>query len=97
MKNGLDHAALKAKQRATREGFPETMGLRAHRAISWIGLRETGSVKVARKIRWHMASGFVTRDADELRVVQKRSEARLQLLGKRFSRVAHATRLRGRQ
>lgn len=29
MKNGLDHAALKAKQRAIREGFPETMGLRA--------------------------------------------------------------------
>ena len=40
MKNGLDHAALKAKQRAIREGFPETMGLRAHRAISWIGRAE---------------------------------------------------------
>ena len=36
-----DHAALKAKQRAIREGFPETMGLRAHRAISWIGRAET--------------------------------------------------------
>ena len=35
-----DHAALKAKQRAIREGFPETMGLRAHRAISWIGRAE---------------------------------------------------------
>lgn len=32
----LDHAALKTKQRAIREGFPETMGLRVHRAISWI-------------------------------------------------------------
>ena len=40
MKNGLDHAALKAKQRAIREGFPETMGLRVHRAISWIGRGE---------------------------------------------------------
>ena len=40
MKNGLDHAALKAKQRVIREGFPETMGLRAHRAISWIGRAE---------------------------------------------------------
>ncbi|QEW29765.1 hypothetical protein RIdsm_05611 (plasmid) [Roseovarius indicus] len=38
MNNGLGHAALKAKQRAIREGFPETMGLRAHRAISWIGV-----------------------------------------------------------
>jgi hypothetical protein len=32
--------ALKAKQRAIRAGFPETMGLRVHRAISWIGRAE---------------------------------------------------------
>lgn len=36
----LDHATLKAKQRAIRDGFPETMGLRVHRAISWIGRAE---------------------------------------------------------
>lgn len=41
MKDVLDHAALKAKQRAIRDGFPETMGLRVHRAISWIGRAET--------------------------------------------------------
>ena len=35
MKNGLDHAALKAKQRAIREGFPETMGLRAALLMVW--------------------------------------------------------------
>lgn len=40
MKNSLDHANLKTKQRAIRAGFPETMGLRAHRAISWIGRAE---------------------------------------------------------
>src|SRR5690606_18525358 len=40
MKDVLDHATLKAKQRAIRDGFPETMGLRAHRAISWIGRAE---------------------------------------------------------
>lgn len=40
MADALDHATLKAKQRAIREGFPETMGLRAHRAISWIGRAE---------------------------------------------------------
>ena len=34
MTNGLDHATLKEKQRAIRAGFPETMGLRAHRALS---------------------------------------------------------------
>lgn len=36
----LDFASLKTKQRAIRAGFPETMGLRAHRAISWIGRAE---------------------------------------------------------
>jgi hypothetical protein len=40
MKNSFDHAALKTKQRTIRAGFPETMGLRAHRAISWIGRAE---------------------------------------------------------
>jgi len=34
------HAALKAKQRAIRSEFPETIGLRVHRAISWIGRAE---------------------------------------------------------
>lgn len=36
----LTFAALKEKQRAIRAGFPETMGLRVHRAISWIGRAE---------------------------------------------------------
>src|SRR4051794_10056372 len=40
MKDVLDHAALKTKQRAIRNGFPEIMGLRAHRSISWIGRAE---------------------------------------------------------
>ncbi|WP_334128093.1 hypothetical protein [Sneathiella sp.] len=40
MKDILDHTALKAKQRAIRGDFPETMGLRVHRAISWIGRAE---------------------------------------------------------
>ena len=43
MKNDLDHATLKDKQRAIRAGFPETMGLRVHRAISWIGRAEACS------------------------------------------------------
>lgn len=40
MSETADYPALKAKQRAIRAGFPETMGLRAHRAISWIGRAE---------------------------------------------------------
>ena len=41
MSEPLSYATLKAKQRALREGFPETMGLRVHRSISWIGRAET--------------------------------------------------------
>ena len=34
---------LKDKQRSIRDGFPDTMGLRVHRAISWIGRAEACS------------------------------------------------------
>ena len=37
MPEPYDHAALKSRQRSLRAGFPETMGLRVHRSISWIG------------------------------------------------------------
>lgn len=40
MNDVIVHATLKAKQRAIRDGFPETMGLRVHRAISWVGRAE---------------------------------------------------------
>jgi hypothetical protein len=40
MKNGLDNAAVKSKQRAIRDELLETMRLRVHRAISWIGRAE---------------------------------------------------------
>ena len=33
-------ASLKAKQRALRAAFPEPLGLRVHRAISWLGRAE---------------------------------------------------------
>jgi hypothetical protein len=35
--SGLTFVELKEKERRLRSGFPETMGLRVHRAISWIG------------------------------------------------------------
>ena len=40
MHETIPHATLKEKQRALRAGFPETMGLRVHRSISWIGRAE---------------------------------------------------------
>ena len=40
MKKNLTHAFLKDKQRKLRPEFPEIMGLRVHRSISWIGRAE---------------------------------------------------------
>jgi hypothetical protein len=40
LKQDLDHRVLKEKQRDIRGGFPEVVGLRIHRAISWIGRAE---------------------------------------------------------
>ncbi|MFP4003318.1 MAG: hypothetical protein ACLFV8_06050 [Alphaproteobacteria bacterium] len=34
------YSALKDKQRAVRDGFPDAFGLRIHRAISWLGRAE---------------------------------------------------------
>ena len=36
----IPHKTLKEKQRHLREGFPQTSGLRVHRASSWIGRAE---------------------------------------------------------
>ena len=40
MSDTLDFERLKSKQRSIRAGFPDTSGLRVHRAISWIGRAE---------------------------------------------------------
>lgn len=40
MTEPIRYAKLKDKQRAIRNGFPETMAMRVHRAISWIGRAE---------------------------------------------------------
>lgn len=40
MPETIPHATLKEKQRALRADFPETIGLRVHRSISWIGRAE---------------------------------------------------------
>lgn len=37
---GLEHSALKDKQRKLRDGFPEGLGLRVHRALSWLDRAE---------------------------------------------------------
>lgn len=36
----MDHEQLKARQRAERERYPPNLGLRVHRALSWLGRAE---------------------------------------------------------
>ena len=50
----LTFAELKEKERRLRAGFPETMGLRVHRAISWIGRaqKEAGDPDAAFLFHW---------------------------------------------
>ena len=63
MEAPLTHAVLKAKQRELRGGFPETMGLRVHRAISWIRRAEAAGDDDARFL--FLRIGFNAAYADE--------------------------------
>ena len=63
MEAPLTHAVLKEKQRSLRDGFPETMGLRVHRAISWIGRAEAAGDDDARFL--FLWIGFNSAYADE--------------------------------
>ncbi len=76
MKNSLDHAVLKAKQRAIRAGFPETMGLRAHRAISWVGRAEAcGEDNDARFIFLWIAFNAAYADKQEFQAMARGERA----------------------
>ena len=61
----LTHAVLKDKQRALREGFPETMGLRVHRSLSWIGRAEAAEDDDARFIFLWIAFNAAYADEQE--------------------------------
>ncbi len=63
MEAPLTQPVLKAKQRELRGGFPETMGLRVHRAISWIGRAEAAGDDDARFL--FLWIGFNAAYADE--------------------------------
>jgi hypothetical protein len=66
----LNYAHLKAKQRANRAGFPETMGLRVHRALSWIGRAEAcGEDDDARFIFLWIAFNAACADEQEFQAV----------------------------
>ncbi|WP_136625127.1 hypothetical protein [Aureimonas flava] len=71
MRTGIAHAELKTKQRAIREGFPPTMGLHVHRAISWIGRAETcGTDDDARFIFLWIAFNAAYADEGEFQTIQ---------------------------
>ena len=61
-------SALKAKQRVIRSGFPDSMGLRVHRAISWVGRSEAcGDDHDARFIFLWIAFNAAYADEREIR------------------------------
>lgn len=76
MADPLTFATLKDKQRALRAGFPETMGLRVHRAISWIGRAEAcGADHDARFIFLWIAFNAAYADEREFQSIQQGERA----------------------
>ena len=70
-KTGITHAELKTKQRAIRDGFPPTMSLRVHRALSWIGRAEAcGADDDARFIFLWIAFNAAYADEGEFQTIQ---------------------------
>ncbi len=67
MEKPVTHAFLKDKQRELRPGFPETMGLRVHRSISWIGRAEEAEDDDARFIFLWIAFNAAYADEEEFR------------------------------
>ena len=69
---------LKARQRAIRDGFPSTMALRVHRAISWIGRAEASlGDNDARFIFLWIALNASYADEEELALPERRERDRL--------------------
>ena len=70
---GESYCGLKDKQRSLRGGFPESLGLRVHRAISWLGRaeRERDDLDAAFIFYW---IGFNAAYADERPVWSDSSE-----------------------
>ena len=62
----LTYAVLKAKQRELRPGFPETMGLRVHRAINWSGRAEATAEDDARFLFLWIGFNAVYADEEEV-------------------------------
>ena len=64
--DGRTHARLKARQRSLRAGFPDTMGLRVHRSLSWLGRAEAAADADARFIFLWIAFNAAYADEEEV-------------------------------
>ena len=88
----LTHAILKAKQRELRAGFPETMGLRVHRSLSWIGRAEQATDDDGRFIFLWIAFNAAYADEEELQNAAAGERAAWPLCGASTGRARHAGR-----
>jgi len=67
------HSALKARQRAEREGFPEFLSLRVHRALSWLKRAEQCDDDDGRFVfLWIAFNAAYANETGDLRVSESR-------------------------
>lgn len=69
MQEPLRHADLKEKQKILRDDFPETMGLRVHRALSWIARAEEADDADGRFIFLWIAFNAAYADESEFQMI----------------------------
>ncbi|RMH50496.1 MAG: hypothetical protein D6686_06180 [Alphaproteobacteria bacterium] len=94
MTGGLDHATLKRKQRALRDGFPAPAALRIHRAISWIGRAEAcGEDHDARFIFLWIAFNAAYADEEMFQNVQPSARAAFGSYFRRIVALDHDRRI----
>jgi hypothetical protein len=61
----MDYARLKARHRAEREGYPQNLSLRVHRALSWLDRAERATHELREPRRRHGKGGSgARREAD---------------------------------
>ena len=90
----LAHAILKTKQRELRAAFPETMGLRVHCSISWIGRAEQATDDDGRFILLWIAFNAAYADEEEFQIAAAGERAAFASYFRRHSRNSGNVRRR---
>lgn len=88
----LSFDALKAKQREIRDGFPESVGLRVHRSLSWLGrsVGETDDADVRFILLWIAFNAAYAADIGDAEVGER---AAFSAFFNRVVRLDHGRRL----